>query len=413
MIAFLGLGRMGALMAGRLVDAGFEVTAWNRTPGEPVPGAQMADSGRSAVTGADVIVTMLTDGTAVSDVLFGAHDVAAAMPDGSLLLEMSTIGPDSVTEIRSRLAAAVAMVDAPVRGSLPQVEAGTLDIYAGGSEPDVARVRPVLQVLGSVRHVGPLGAGAALKLAVMSVTVPMHVLLAETLAYATELGLDRRTVLDALDATPIAPLLQRARPALEADQPTQFALSLAAKDLALSTGSEQGSPVLSLAAQARSRLAAEEDAGLGDLDVTAILGRIPAGSGTSRSVRVEKINPASVPPPIGHYSHAVRVGDLLFVAGQVAVDKDGNLVGEGDIEAQAEHIFDCLDRILADQGASLADLVSIRHFLTDLSVIDAYRSVVRRRVPVPPPASTLVEVSRLAKPGLLVEVDVIAAVGAH
>src|SRR5262245_63219948 len=120
MIAFLGLGRMGALMAGRLVDSGFEVTAWNRTPGEPMPGARMADSARSAVAGADVIVTMLSDGTAVSDVLFGAQDVAAAMPDGSLLLEMSTIGPDSVTEIRSRLPAAVAMVDAPVRGSLPQ-----------------------------------------------------------------------------------------------------------------------------------------------------------------------------------------------------------------------------------------------------------------------------------------------------
>ncbi|HEX2499420.1 MAG TPA: NAD(P)-binding domain-containing protein, partial [Actinomycetes bacterium] len=411
MIAFLGLGRMGALMARRLVDAGFEVTAWNRTPGEPVSGARMTDSARSAVAGADVVVTMLADGTAVSDLLFGAPDVAAALPDGSLLVEMSTIGPDSVAEIRSRLSAVVAMVDAPVRGSLPQAEAGKLDIYAGGSEQDVARSRPVLDVLGSVRQVGPLGAGAALKLAVMSVTVPMHVLLAETLAYAADLGLDRETVLDALDATAIAPLLQRARPALDADQPTQFALSLAAKDLALSTGSAQGSEVLSLAARARARLADVENAGLGDLDVTAILGRIPAGTGSSRPARVAKINPASVPPPIGHYSHAVRVGDLLFVAGQLAVDKDGNLVGEGDIEAQAEHIFDCLDRILADQGASLADLVSIRHFLTDLNVIDAYRSVVRRRVPAPPPASTLVEVSRLARPGLLVEVDVIAAVG--
>ncbi|HEX2497951.1 MAG TPA: NAD(P)-binding domain-containing protein, partial [Actinomycetes bacterium] len=93
MIAFLGLGRMGALMARRLVDAGFEVTAWNRTPGEPVPGARMTDSARSAVAGADVVVTMLADGTAVSDVLFGAPDVAAALPDGSLLVEMSTIGP--------------------------------------------------------------------------------------------------------------------------------------------------------------------------------------------------------------------------------------------------------------------------------------------------------------------------------
>jgi 3-hydroxyisobutyrate dehydrogenase len=411
MIAFLGLGRMGALMARRLVDAGFEVTAWNRSPGEPVPGARMADSARSAVAGADVVVTMLTDGTAVADVLFGAPGVAAAMPDGSLLVEMSTIGPDAVAEIRSRLRAAVAMLDAPVRGSLPQAEAGKLDIYVGGSDQDVTRSRPVLDVLGSARQVGPLGAGAALKLAVMSLTVPMQVLLAETLAYASGLALDRETVLDALDSTAIAPLLPRARPALEADQPTQFALSLAAKDLALSTGSAAGSQVLTLAARARARLADVENAGLGDLDVTAILGRIPGGAGTSHPARLEKINPSSVPPPIGHYSHAVRVGDLLFVAGQLAVDKDGNLVGEGDIEAQAEHIFDCLDRILADQGASLADLVSIRHFLTDLSVIDAYRSVVRRRVPAPPPASTLVEVSRLARPGLLVEVDVIAAVG--
>ncbi|HKA69294.1 MAG TPA: NAD(P)-dependent oxidoreductase [Actinomycetes bacterium] len=278
MIAFLGLGRMGSLMARRLADAGFQVTAWNRTPGEAVPGARMADSARSAVAGADLIVTMLSDGTAVSDLLFGAPGVAAAVPDGSLLVEMSTIGPDSVADIRSRLPVAVAMVDAPVRGSLPQAEAGTLDIYAGGSEQDVARSRQALDVLGSVRQVGPLGAGAALKLAVMSVTVPMHVLLAETLTYAAELGLDRESVLDALDATAIAPLLQRARPALAADQPTQFALSLAAKDLRLSTGSAQGSEVLSLAARARARLTDAEDAGLGDLDVTAILGRIPAGA---------------------------------------------------------------------------------------------------------------------------------------
>ena len=147
------------------------------------------------------------------------------------------------------------MVDAPLRGSLPQAEAGKLDIYAGGSEQDVARSWPVLDVLGSVRQVGPLGAGAALKLAVMSVTVPMH-------CCSPRRWRTRRSRAGPGDRPGCAgrnrdpPLLQRARPALDADQPTQFALSLAAKDLALSTGSAQGSQVLgSLAARARARLA--------------------------------------------------------------------------------------------------------------------------------------------------------------
>ena len=400
---------MGALMARRLVEAGFEVTAWNRTPGEPVPGARMADSARSAVAGADLVITMLTDGTAVSDVLFGdANAAAAALDAGALLVEMSTIGPDAVAEIRSRLPEPVAMVDAPVRGSLPQAESGALDIYAGGFDADVARARPALDVLGAVRHVGPLGSGAALKLTVMSVTIPMQVMLAETLAYAAELGLDRTSVLDALDGTPVAPLLQRVKPALDGDTRTLFSLSLAAKDLALSTGSDTGTDVLGVAASARARLAEAARAGFGDRDVTAIFSYL--ADGAQPVTRVQKVNPASVPPPVGHYSHAVRVGDLVFVAGQLAVDKDGNLVGKGDIAAQAEHVFDCIDRILADQGASMADLVSIRHFLTDISLLDQYRAVVRKWVPAPPPASTLVQVANLARPGLLVEVDVIASV---
>src|SRR5690606_14406385 len=157
MITFLGQGRMGVPMARRLTEVGHQVTTWRRGAGVDAS---------SAVEGADLVITVLRDPDAVREVL------TAALPGlrpGATVVEMSTIGPQAVWELRTLLPPEVRLVDAPVLGSVGPAAAGTLTVLAGG---DVSGCREVLEVFGTVRECGPLGSGAALKLAVMSALVP-------------------------------------------------------------------------------------------------------------------------------------------------------------------------------------------------------------------------------------------------
>ncbi|WP_407561628.1 RidA family protein [Streptomyces sp. 184] len=126
-------------------------------------------------------------------------------------------------------------------------------------------------------------------------------------------------------------------------------------------------------------------------------------------------NPAAVPAPAGRFSHVVRLdlggdGALLFVSGQVALDADGRVVGPGDMRAQARHVMESLEAILAAHGGTFADVVNIRSFVTDMSALAEYAEVRRGYFSGPPPSSTTVEVSRLFRDGALLEVEVVAAV---
>ncbi|GLW11043.1 hypothetical protein Misp01_61710 [Microtetraspora sp. NBRC 13810] len=399
-IAFLGLGRMGAPMAARLVEAGHRVTGWNRTP-RPLPGAAVAATAAEAVADADLVITMLSDPAAVQEVLGSVRP-----RPGTLVVEMSTIGPEAVARVRALLPADVDLVDAPVLGSVQPAAAGELVILAGGN---VTPCREVLEVFGVVREAGPLGAGAALKLAVMSAIVPAQVLLAETLAYAEAQGVDQGLLLDVLEGTMLAGVAVRLRPVAESGPPEpRYALRLAAKDLVLASHEVQ-----TLAGAARDRLLRAAGDGFADHDVTAIVQAArtaPAPHGNAARTGPVRINPATVPPTNGRYSHAVRSGNLLFVSGQVALDADGAVVGEGDMTRQAEFVFDCLERILADQGCTFGDITFIRTHLTDMDLLEEYAEVRTRRITGEPPASTTVEVPRLFRPGLLIEIDVVAAV---
>ncbi|GAA3224436.1 NAD(P)-binding domain-containing protein [Actinocorallia longicatena] len=391
MIAFLGLGRMGAPMARRLVAAGHQLTVWNRTP-KHVEGALAAADPAEAVAGARIVVTMLRDPEAVLSVL----EEAKPAP-GTLVIEMSTIGPAAVARLRRLLPGGVGLVDAPVLGSTAPAQDGTLTVLAGGTPDDLARCEELLKVFGTVRIAGGPGAGAALKIAVMNTIVPAQVLVAETLAYADSLGVDRGLLLDVLAETPVAPVVARLRPALAERPATRYALGLAAKDLALAP-----SPVLSLAGAALARLESAVAAGEAEADLTAILG-LPGGPPA-----VQKINPASVPATNGHYSHATRAGGLLFVSGQVALDEDDRVIAPGDMRAQAEVVLRNVGAILADQGLTFGQVTHIRTFVTDMSQLRAYGEVRAPYFPVPP-ASTTVEVSRLFRDGLVIEVEVVAA----
>jgi len=272
-IALLGLGRMGTAMAARLADEGHQLTLWNRSPIAPADGADLpgvlAPTPADAVAGVEVAITMLTDAAAVHDVLFGAGGAGGALGPETVLVDMSTIGPAAVRALRDELPAAAHFVDAPVQGSTPKARAGELIIFAGGSATDVADCRPALDSLGALRHVGPLGSGAALKLIVNLALGASFVVLAEALRTSDALGLDQEASLDALAGTAIGSLVPRLRARLaDPAAPTQFALSLAAKDLGLVLAASGDTD--SAAAAASRRLADAVAAGLGDADITEI-----------------------------------------------------------------------------------------------------------------------------------------------
>jgi 3-hydroxyisobutyrate dehydrogenase-like beta-hydroxyacid dehydrogenase len=279
-IGFCGLGRMGAPMAGRLIDAGHDVIVWNRTRQRAEPlserGAKVAETPAQAASGAGALITMLTDADVLDAVLFGPDGAAEALRPGSTLIEMSTIGSDAVRAVRDRLPDAVAMIDAPVLGSIPQAEAGELNVLVGANDDDLARFRDVLATLGQVAHIGPPGSGAAMKLVANSTLGALVATLGEALALGDALDLDQGTVLDVLMGTPMAIVIERQRSMIESGSyRPAFSLSLARKDLRLVTeAAADRDRDLRVASASESWLDQAEGAGLGDLNYSAVIAHI-------------------------------------------------------------------------------------------------------------------------------------------
>ena len=177
-IAFLGTGLMGAPMARRLLQAGYSLTVWNRNPDKAKAlesdGATVAPSPAEAVDGADIVITMLTDGGAVGDVLFESG-CADRLAKGAKVIDMSSIAPAIAKQHAAKFEAlGIAHVDAPVSGGVVGAEAGTLAIMAGGDADVVASLQEVFTAMGRVTHVGPSGAGQICKLAnqqIVAVTI--------------------------------------------------------------------------------------------------------------------------------------------------------------------------------------------------------------------------------------------------
>ncbi len=276
-IGFCGLGRMGAPMAARLVDAGHDVSVWNRTPERAESlvqnGAVQAASPAAAASGAEIVVTMLADPQALEQVVFGPEGVATGVRPGTTLVEMSTIGVDAVRSLAARLPEGVDLVDAPVLGSVPQATEGTLKIFVGGDQSAFARCRPVLEAMGTPRHFGSLGAGAAMKLVANSTLGVLMCGLAEALALADALGLAESAVLDILAESPIGATVKSKRTKVESGvYEANFTLALAAKDLGLVTSAAEAAGLeLRLAHAAQEWLELANAAGLGDLDYSAVI----------------------------------------------------------------------------------------------------------------------------------------------
>jgi 3-hydroxyisobutyrate dehydrogenase-like beta-hydroxyacid dehydrogenase len=279
-VAFCGLGQMGAPMAARVLDGPDELVVWNRTAERAADlvdaGARSAGTPAEAAAGADAVVTMLSGPDALEAVVFGPGGVAAGVAEGATVIEMSTVGPAAVRTMAERLPVGVEVLDAPVLGSVPQATEGTLKIFAGGEAQLVERWRPLLERMGQVTHLGPLGAGASMKLVTNSVLGALMTALAEALALADSFGLDQAVVLDILAESPIGATVRSKRGHIESGEyPPNFKLSLAVKDLGLvNAAAAEAGLELRLAPAARAWLERADQAGLGDADYSAVIAAV-------------------------------------------------------------------------------------------------------------------------------------------
>jgi 3-hydroxyisobutyrate dehydrogenase-like beta-hydroxyacid dehydrogenase len=267
-------------MAARLIDAGHRLTVWNRTRRKVdalvEAGAKAASSPAEAADGAEATITMLASPAAVEEVVFGDEGAAESLREGQLLIEMSTVGVELIESLAERLPKGVTVIDAPVRGSVPNANDGTLTILIGADEESFQGVSDLLEPLGTSLHMGPRGSGAAMKLVVNLTLGASITLLGEALTLGESLGLDPEVTWDVLEASPIAPIAKRKRAKIErASYSPNFKLDLALKDLRLVHGAaEKGDLDLKVAEACRVWLEEAQKAGWGDRDFSAVVAAI-------------------------------------------------------------------------------------------------------------------------------------------
>ena len=287
-VAVLGTGRMGGAIARRLASSGFDLTVWDRT----IAKAQTLSVGRVAPTPAeasrdvDIVISSLTNAAAVRDVYLGpqgAFESSAGMKN--LFVEMSTAGPESIEELsREAGKRGLRILEAPVLGSVPAVESGTLAVLVGGSPQDLAQARPILEHLGEIHQVGGFGSAARLKLVANAMLGITSAAAAELLAAGTAAGLDREQVFWAL--VRLAPALKAREAGFMRDQhePTMFAVHDLVKDLGLALDLyERANAAVPLTREARA-LFAETASESSDLDISAIVNAYSGGSRAPQNV---------------------------------------------------------------------------------------------------------------------------------
>lgn len=203
-IGYLGTGLMGLPMVMRLIDAGYPVSVWNRSPEKATPavkaGARQTASPAELARHSDVIMCCLTNADAVEAVVFGPEGIAT-VTGPHLLIDFSSMDPDLTRTFGDRLRAANGMgwIDAPVSGGTPAATAGTLTIMAGGTEADFHRAAPLMQPLARrVTHMGPAGAGQMTKLVNQIISGGTMALVAEAVNFARRTGVDATRLTEAL-----------------------------------------------------------------------------------------------------------------------------------------------------------------------------------------------------------------------
>lgn len=216
-VGVAGLGRMGTAIAERLKEVGHDLVVWNRSPEKTKPladaGAEVAKSPAELASRAEAIVTILTDAEAIDTVYRGRSGILAGGIAGTLVIDMSTVQPE--TEVRlaeEARAKGAAFVECPVGGTVGPARAGKLIGLAGGEEADVARARPILeQLCRRLEHVGPVGAGASMKLAINLPLIVFYQALGEAYALTKHLGKDTAWMMDLFADTSGGPNVLKVR----------------------------------------------------------------------------------------------------------------------------------------------------------------------------------------------------------
>ena len=239
-IGFIGLGLMGAPMCKRLLKAGYTAAVWNRTPSRCKPlikaGAVLAKTPSDVAAQSDVVITMVTGPRDVGEVLFGRHGVVDGAHEGLTVIDMSTIGRQAAVGIADALNDyGIDFLDAPVTGSTPAAEAGSLIIMAGGVPRVFKRCEKILKEMGTPNHMGPVGMGQLIKLAQNMIGAAEVAVLGEALALCEAYGLSAQKVAAVLPQTAVAaPLIKMKLPVMAArNYKTLFSLANMYKDLKL------------------------------------------------------------------------------------------------------------------------------------------------------------------------------------
>ena len=280
-IGFLGLGIMGSRMAANLARAGFPLTVWTHTPGKAERwasehGATACATPAEVARASDIVISMVVDGEQVAGILLGEDGVIRGARPGLLCVDSSTIAPTDTRRIGAALSERdVGMLDAPVTGSSPRAEDGSLTIMVGGRTEDFERAKPFLEAMGSlIVHVGELGQGEMLKLINNALGAANAAALAEALLLARATGVD----LDALVAVTMAgsgasaQMALKSTPMREHDYTTLFKTAHLLKDVRLCLDESQAAGVpFPSAAHARNLLIATMGRGHGEQDYAAMI----------------------------------------------------------------------------------------------------------------------------------------------
>lgn len=278
-VGFVGLGAMGSRIAGRLLDAGNELYGSNRTESKAKPlierGMRWRATPREVAQTADVIFSMVTDDAALEAIASGPDGILAGLQEEKIFIDMSTVSPRASRQLAERVDALGAqMLDAPVSGSIPQAESGTLAIFVGGSESAFSKVEPLLRELGqAVTHMGSNGQGLLIKLAVNISLAVQTLAFSEGLLLAERGGVDPRLAAQAMSTSSIGSPMLKARVPLLLDLPERawFDVALMAKDIRLAreAADELAIPLPS-AAVAAEMLARASDLGYAHRDLAAL-----------------------------------------------------------------------------------------------------------------------------------------------
>jgi 3-hydroxyisobutyrate dehydrogenase len=280
-IGFLGLGIMGWRMAANVARSGAPLTVWTHTPGKAQRfadefGATAADTPAAVAAASDIVVSIVVDGEQVQSILLGEGGVIEAAHEGLLCVDMSTIAPSDTRRVGGALGErGVHLVDAPVTGSSPRAQDATLTIMVGGEPGDVARARPLLDVMGSlIVHVGALGQGEMVKLINNALAAANATAVAEALVLARATGVDLDALQEVVGAGSGASVMLelKAGPMRAHDYATLFKTEHMLKDvrLCLEEGQAAGAP-FEAASHARDILVATIGRGHADDDFAAVI----------------------------------------------------------------------------------------------------------------------------------------------